>query len=131
MSEPSPESLSEATRLAPCNCPAKDEPTKAHAHYCPVQFQQDIALALDRADRVGAERARREDWRPIETAPRDGTEVWGWEDDRGSNPMVWVDDGGWFITFSDEGANPRLWQPLPDPPAILSSPAPGGETGAA
>ena len=63
-------------------------------------------------------------WRPIESAPRDGTAILGWAD--GSFAVVhWVDwgrgDGDWQLTetgsFADDGPWwPTHWQPLPPPP---------------
>jgi hypothetical protein len=55
----------------------------------------------------------RVEWQPIETAPV-GTQVWAWDDERGSNPAMLV-DGEWHITYDDAIIHPKYWQPLPDP----------------
>jgi hypothetical protein len=55
----------------------------------------------------------RVEWQPIETAPV-GTQVWAWDDERGSNPAMLV-DGEWHITYDDAIIHPKHWQPLPDP----------------
>jgi hypothetical protein len=58
-------------------------------------------------------------WQPIETAPKDGTAVLGWDKDEGSDVMhfregLWmqrVDDACWVRT-------PTHWRPLPPPPEV-------------
>lgn len=72
------------------------------------------------------------DWQPIETAPKDGTRIIGWNGDVVTE-MGWVgradDDGhvGWCqAEFWDGGLlyemhnqmepEPTHWMPLPDPP---------------
>jgi hypothetical protein len=69
-------------------------------------------------------------WRPIVTAPRDGTPVIGWVDSRkgpasGVMYVVWWTErfnAGWCF-FDDGRGNiysvyPSLWQPIPAPPAV-------------
>lgn len=66
------------------------------------------------------------DWRPYETAPKDGSRVLMWWSLAAEGPHeailhwdaaagrggLWVgDDGDWFILA------PTYWMPLPDPPA--------------
>lgn len=67
-------------------------------------------------------------WRPIASAPKDGTEVLGcfaFKKSDGSYGIGWVADGyldgdGWvFASFpldADEYSAPNYWMPLPTPP---------------
>lgn len=62
-------------------------------------------------------------WRPIETAPKDGTEIWAfnreqgrmkWISGRGFALWVWVDD---LLSDVDPSPDsPTHWMPLPGPP---------------
>lgn len=61
-------------------------------------------------------------WQPIETAPKDGTIIFGWEP-RASKWkikfMVFVNtkDGGYWTNALTTGAVlPTHWMPLPEPP---------------
>jgi hypothetical protein len=59
-------------------------------------------------------------WQPIETAPKDGTEVDLWVPDDGRFTNCWFMDGIWLQTedgntYSTGGA-PTHWMPLPQPP---------------
>lgn len=80
------------------------------------------------------------DWQPIETAPRDGTDILGYstEEDDDLNPQIikWK-DGGWVISwdhthmtgmkyynlpdgriiYTGHGQLPTHWMPLPEPPS--------------
>jgi len=55
-------------------------------------------------------------WKQIESAPRDGTQIWGFEKERGTNPMIWTDANEWVITYNDASANPSAWMEIPFPP---------------
>lgn len=66
-------------------------------------------------------------WRPIETAPKDGTLLlcfW-----RSSHCAVaYYDDGCWWDAGTDGLDDPTHWQPLPSPPAEqIQAPAKAGE----
>jgi len=77
-------------------------------------------------------------WRDIADAPKDGTQVLGWNEE-GAEIVWWEDactdqpdqpghDGGWFGTYAFPGRNkddryhsesqgqPTHWMPLPTPP---------------
>ncbi len=70
------------------------------------------------------------DWRPIETAPKDGTEILGWhtnvyEYGEPSGPLVirwdwpwdfWAACGVGGYEFEQDRTNFTHWMPLPDPP---------------
>ena len=67
------------------------------------------------------------EWQPIDTAPRDGTPILGFDPVRGNITTVsWLqsngaDDGYWNLcvcgAFADDGEwNPMYWMPLPEPP---------------
>jgi len=64
---------------------------------------------LARIGQLQAEIAQQAKWQPIETAPRDGTEI-----------LVWAPGSGrWLIKFDGEEPAGRAfthWQPLPEPP---------------
>ena len=55
-------------------------------------------------------------WQPIETAPKDGTEILGWPVEGGDNniAIVYYFFRGWCS--GDYGADPTHWMPLPKPP---------------
>ncbi len=63
-------------------------------------------------------------WQPIDTAPKDGTPILGW-DGRDLAVVYWYafehPGGAWFLSTVDlSGADglsqPTHWQPLPEPP---------------
>lgn len=64
------------------------------------------------------------DWQPIDTAPKDGTQilVWPYWSSRSPTQVYWRDlqrkPGRWEITPSHycAGADPTHWMPLPAPP---------------
>ena len=61
-------------------------------------------------------------WQPIETAPKDGTVILGFEDMY--FPMLWVHNrwelsGVVWCDGSDE-VEPTHWMPLPNPPTELN-----------
>lgn len=64
-------------------------------------------------------------WQPIETAPKDGTHFWAFEEASEEKQYVcwWKDDfsnwEGWTTTWDDE-PNPTHWQPLPPPPSTTT-----------
>lgn len=61
------------------------------------------------------------EWQPIETAPKDGTKVLGW--DGGTMTTVeWYELGGYWSLLAvgawaeDSEWVPTHWMPLPEPP---------------
>ena len=77
--------------------------------------------------KVGAAPYRRADWRPIETAPKDGNRIWlsGWQPDSasGTRGYWWLMVGAWhgdewvLEMFGESPAmEPTYWQPIPERP---------------
>lgn len=64
------------------------------------------------------------DWRPIDSAPRDGNEILLWDPDRAVDSRMqiglWNDiweTPGWQSCMENEAlTRPTHWMPLPDPP---------------
>jgi hypothetical protein len=63
-------------------------------------------------------------WRPIETAPKDGTQILGlwvsYLDGQLMQPsygVVWNEGGSWLEAY-DEVSQPTHWMPLPEPPQV-------------
>jgi hypothetical protein len=61
------------------------------------------------------------EWRDIETAPKDGTEILVWRKGWGRHIARWVNEWGdkYFRLASgrDILGGPSHWMPLPDPPS--------------
>lgn len=89
------------------------------------------ALAAAERERDEARRAWREaQWQPIETAPKDGTQILGFCADAAAGREFWVvlwvedeeyPDGGFWLDASKQDsmtvdAEPTHWVPLPAPP---------------
>lgn len=64
------------------------------------------------------------EWMPIESAPRDGRRILGWNKWEGAlvfEPYQYGSNGkfdGWRVPYDDENyaAFPTHWMPLPEPP---------------
>ena len=63
------------------------------------------------------------EWQPIETAPKDGSEVWAFNDEQGR--MKWISGDGYALwVWADallcdvdpSPESPTHWMPLPEPP---------------
>jgi hypothetical protein len=59
-------------------------------------------------------------WKPIETAPKDGSPfigLWAWCD-QSHEVRTWWNDGRWESPFETEESDsfPTFWVPLPEPP---------------
>lgn len=74
------------------------------------------------------------EWQPIETAPKDGTDIFLWIPDGREIPLPgrweplirsrkvkWILDDGMFL--EDRYPLPTHWMPLPDPPKAESDDA--------
>lgn len=68
------------------------------------------------------------EWRPINTAPKDGTPVLIFEGGSGDTDIVvavyedqWLPEYRWRGTYGDGDAawNPTHWMPLPKAPAVM------------
>ena len=58
------------------------------------------------------------EWQPIETAPRDGTNILSWEHKMECMIIFWQ-SGDWHCTHDCEDlyfSEPTHWMPLPEPP---------------
>ena len=80
----------------------------------PVFCNECHASAMDAA----AWNRRADDWQPIETAPRDGTEVLTW-DGLSHQVLHWFDGGHESLWINEEGTpceDPTHWRPLPKGP---------------
>lgn len=60
-------------------------------------------------------------WQPIETAPKDGTEILAWQKGEGAFVVFWYSRlFNWKWTTHDLGGDENLypshWMPLPAPP---------------
>ena len=93
-------------------CP--DEPS-IHGGYDRVcqreQLLAEVTMWRERAER--AEAALQ--WRPIETAPRDGTKLLTC-DMVGNIYLDWRDDNSKFLYEREWYGYPTHWMPLPEPP---------------
>ena len=103
-----------------------------------IQIERNIFKEALRLAREGMED---DGWMPIETAPKDGTEIWGYREDSGpllvryTSPDAFLTDSelekldeesafaeGWFYADFVDGGRldgsevPTHWQPLPPPP---------------
>jgi hypothetical protein len=58
-------------------------------------------------------------WQPIETAPKNGTAVLGWDKDEG-HYVTWCSEGSWGQSVDDcvYLQFPTHWRPLPPPPEV-------------
>ena len=54
-------------------------------------------------------------WQPIETAPKDGTEILVWDGNE-HQILWWLDSVGWVGDDDFTDKLPTHWQPLPAPP---------------
>jgi len=73
-----------------------------------------LSAALDEARVTIARLEQAKIWQPIATAPAD-TQVWVWDDTRGVDTAVFVDDV-WLITHDDAEIHPTHWMAQPEPP---------------
>nr|WP_176024695.1 DUF551 domain-containing protein [Brucella pseudintermedia] len=83
----------------------------------------DIALAsLSSPDHADAGKVEGDGWLPIESAPKDGTEIWGWHKVAGPAQTRFY-DGEWCCVDWDEDqyiactCEPTHWRPLPSAPS--------------
>lgn len=65
---------------------------------------------------------QKDDWQPIETAPRDGTEIVGWNDFYGLcwNASYSTLSEGWIVLGQLCHVDLTLWQPMPIPGGSVS-----------
>ena len=54
------------------------------------------------------------DWQPIETAPKDWTDILAY--DGHSIFIACFGVGEWLLTWGEDTMHPTHWKPLPEPP---------------
>jgi len=80
---------------------------------------------------IAAHEAAKPGWQPIETAPKDGTNVLLLNDKGNMAAGLWLDGvlgSGWFLRggnkpdyFFNNHRGPTHWMPLPPPPVIAQA----------
>ena len=71
-----------------------------------------------------------QEWQPIETAPRDGTQIWAFRPDAHPDDqqgIAWWNSsrrGGLWEDPDDRDDAPTYWMPLPAPPHFPPTPSP-------
>lgn len=55
-------------------------------------------------------------WQPIETAPKDGSDILAHWKASGTSHVVYYALGRWCDDCDDEISTPTHWMPLPEPP---------------
>ena len=127
----------EALQLAECcehGYPLSDEAIRAaaelrrqHARITALESQlaqrfdaADMATAAAQGFRDGVAKDQQARWRPIETAPKDGTEILGYTEEVGALVLYWDSMTGEMDHWSDGMSvsfwKPTHWVPLPAAP---------------
>ena len=59
-------------------------------------------------------------WLPIESAPKDGLDIWLYDRQWSLSPEIgyWCYYLGSWLSDSGSKLNPTLWRPLPEPPKL-------------
>ena len=77
-----------------------------------ASITQIVAAAVD-------ELLRETTWLPIDSAPKDGTEVLGWDPRLGVRVVFAIGGADDWVEVSEcRSVNPTHWQPLPAPPEV-------------
>lgn len=92
--------------------------TKADKVYVSTSKNGDYVSAINDEDSVTFIRADLvPQWQPIETAPKDGTDILVYHPERAEQFVCYFLGGLWMFSVDDALAtNPTHWQPLPTPP---------------
>lgn len=86
-----------------------------------------VAMSVEQVAAVAPEGRPPEGWQPMETAPKDGRAVIGFDPSResewmdGVEFMRWID--GTWLDPATHRMRPTHWMPLPSPPGAAASPA--------
>lgn len=87
-----------------------------------IKFEMDTTECQKLIEDARQEFAAKYSWQPIETAPKDGTEILLFELTFNGAPYMFTakwdsEDADWkCIEFEAYDHNPTYWMPLPEPP---------------
>ena len=81
------------------------------------KMQATVKMLCKEAFDAGYEAAQPE-WPPIESAPKDGDDIWLYDRQWSNEPQIgyWSDTIGSWLSSCGSKMKPTRWQPLPDPP---------------
>lgn len=102
---------------------AKYRGMKAKTAICADRTEYDSVPLYARP--APAETSEGEPWKPIETAPKDGTDILACWDVLETVFVIYFEDGAWWDEYGEEYLEPSHWMPLPTPPACTPT---GDET---
>ena len=87
----------------------------------PESQVQKMKQAIDTLEEALKQQPASSGWRSIESAPKDGTDLWGYLSS-GQQVCIYCNDNGYWCASISPGfkVNPTHWQPLPQPPQHIA-----------